>query len=53
MLFVESSAKTAAHVADVFLAVVMKVTEPALAESLPQSVQALPSIAGDSDVRQS
>ena len=52
MLFVESSAKTAAHVADIFLAVAMKVTEPALAESLPQSVQVLPSVAGDGDVRQ-
>ena len=53
MLFVESSAKTAAHVADIFLAVAMKFTEPALAEHLPQSVQALPGIAGDGDVRQS
>ena len=53
MLFVESSAKTAAHVADIFLAVAMKLTEPALAENLPQSVQALSSIAGDGDVQQS
>lgn len=39
MLFVESSAKTAAHVADIFMAVAERLME---AKSLPQSVKALP-----------
>ena len=57
MLFVESSAKTAAHVADIFIAVAERLTRAkqpasvALPQSvsapvaLPQSVKALPSVA--------
>ena len=39
MLFVESSAKTAANVAEIFIAVAEKLTAP---KALPQSVRALP-----------